>query len=208
MEQRSPEWFAARCGKVTASRIADMIARTRTGWGASRKNYAAELVIERLTGQPTEKFQSAAMAYGTECEPEARAAYAFQMDVDVVEVGFAPHPFIEMAGASPDGLIGENGLVEIKCGNSATHIETLLTKTIPDNYIKQMQWQMVCTGRAWCDFVSYDKRLPEAMRLFVKRVARDGKLITELEIAARDFLAEIDATVAALEREFAVKRAA
>ena len=124
------------------------------------------------------------------------------------EAGLYRHPTIVGTHASPDGLIGENGLVEIKCPNSAQHIDTLLTKTIPDNYIKQMQWQMICTGRAFCDFVSYDRRLPEAMRLFVKRVPRDGKLIAELEEAARVFLLEVDETVAALEREFAVKRAA
>jgi putative phage-type endonuclease len=198
MDHRTAEWFAARCGKATASRIADIIARTKTGWGASRANYAAQLVCERLAGIQEEGFSSAAMKWGTECEPEAREAYSFRADVDVVEVGFIDHPTIPMAGASPDGLVGTDGMVEIKCPNTATHIQTLLTGSIPEKYRTQMLWQMACTGRQWCDFASYDPRLPEAMRLWVQRVERDEAEITRLEDAVSEFLAEVDATVASL----------
>jgi putative phage-type endonuclease len=193
--QGTPEWRRIRAGKVTASRIGDLTARTKTGWGASRANYAAELVAERLTGEPVEKFTSAAMAHGSETEPEARAAYAWAQDVDVVEVGFVQHPSVLDAGASPDGLVGADGLVEFKCPNTATHIETLLSAEVPQRYLLQMQWQMACTGRAWCDFVSYDPRMPEDMRMVVRRVARDEALIAELEREVRAFLAEVQATV-------------
>lgn len=197
-EQRSPEWFEARLGKATASRVADIIARTKTGWGASRANYLAELVAERLTGTSAEKFTNGAMQWGTETEPEARAAYSFRQDVDVIEVGFVDHPTIAMSGASPDGLIGEDGLLELKCPNTGTHIATLLGQSVPSKYLCQMQWQLACTGRAWCDFASYDPRLPEAMRLFVQRVHRDEAAIAELEGHVREFLGEVDQTVASL----------
>jgi len=197
-EQGSQEWLQDRCGRVTASRIADLMARTKGGYSASRANYASQLICERLTGCVAPSFTNAAMIHGTETEPEARRAYEFYIDRDVVQVGFMPHPSIEMAGASPDGLIGDDGLLELKCPNSATHIETLLGGVIPDKYVKQMQFQMACTGRQWCDFASYDNRLPERMRLFVKRVDRDEELIGEIETEVRGFLAEIDETVAQL----------
>jgi len=196
--QGTDAWLQERCGKVTASRIADLMARTKSGYSASRANYASQLICERLTGCVAPSFTNAAMIHGTETEPEARRAYEFYIDRDVVQVGFMPHPSIEMAGASPDGLIGDDGLLELKCPNSATHIETLLGGVIPDKYVKQMQFQMACTGRQWCDFASYDNRLPERMRLFVKRVDRDEELIGEIETAVRGFLAEIDETVAQL----------
>lgn len=195
VEQRSAEWFGVRLGKATASRISDIIARTQKGWGASRANYAAQLICERLTGTQTESFTNTAMQWGTDHEPDARDAYAFLKDMDVEEVGFVPHPRIEMAGASPDGLVGTDGLVEIKCPNTASHIETLRAGAISDKYIVQMQWQMACTGREWCDFVSFDPRMPEHMRLFVKRVPRDDERLKELETEVAAFLAEIDATV-------------
>ncbi len=198
MIQGTDEWYAARLGKATASRIADVIAKTKSGWGASRKNYLAELVAERLTGAPAEQYVNAAMQRGTELEPQARSAYAFYRDADVTQVGFVDHPTIPMSGASPDGLVGADGLVEIKCPNTATHIETLLSATIPDKYLVQMLWQMECTGRAWCDFASYDPRLPEQMRLFVKRLARDDKRLSDIAAMVKDFLAEVDQTVAAL----------
>lgn len=192
VEQRSPEWFGMRLGKVTASRVSDVIARTKTGYSTSRANYAAQLICERLTGTPTEGFSNAAMLWGTEQEPDARDAYAFRRNVEVVELGFANHPKIEMSGASPDGLVGDDGLVEIKCPITATHIEILRAGAIADKYHVQMQWQMACTGRAWCDFVSYDPRLPEEMRLFVQRVPRDPQRIATLEAEVRAFLDEID----------------
>ena len=195
MEQRTPEWFGARLGKATASRIADITAKTKSGPSALRANYAAQLVAERLTGTQDGGFSNAAMQWGTDNEPAARDAYAFFLDVDVVEVGFVEHPQIGMAGASPDGLVGWDGLVEIKCPNTATHIDTLLSGTVPSKYLTQMQWQMACTGRAWCDFASYDPRLPEPMRLFVKRVDRDDARIAELETEVAAFLEDVRQTV-------------
>ena len=198
VEQGSDEWKAARLGRVTASRVADMTAKTKTGWGASRANYLAELVAERLTGAPAERYTNAAMEWGSENEAAARSVYEMMTDATVEQVGAVLHPSIDMALASPDGLVGTDGLVEIKCPSTATHIDTLLTQTIPDKYIKQMQFQMACTGRAWCDFVSFDPRMPGDMQLFIKRVNRYDELIAELEKETRIFLAEVDATIAAL----------
>ena len=194
--QGSPEWFAARCGKVTASRIADLSAQTKTGWGAGRANYMAQLIADRLTGNVAESFSNAAMQWGTDTEPLARSAYAFFKDATIQEVGFVDHPTIPMSGASPDGLVGENGLVEIKCPNTSTHIETLLNSKIPAKYIKQMQWQMACTGREWCDFVSFDPRMPEHLCIFVDRVHAEG--ISELETQVKDFIAEMEEKITEL----------
>lgn len=193
--QRTEEWFAARVGKVTASRIADVTAKTKTGWGAGRKNYMAELVAERLTGNRNEGFTNAAMQWGTDTEPDAVAAYEFYQCVTVEPVGFVDHPNIEMTGASPDGLVGDDGLIEIKCPNTATHLDTILTGKIDGKYIKQMQWQMACTGRKWCDFASYDPRLPEHLRLWTNRVTRDDAMIAELESTVRDFLSELQTMI-------------
>jgi putative phage-type endonuclease len=198
MQQRTEDWFKQRLGKATASRIADIVAKTKTGYSASRKNYAAQLVCERLTGVPQDGFTSPAMQWGTDTEPQARAAYCFHRDLDVSECGFFDHPEIAMSGASPDGLIGDDGLLEIKCPNTAGHIETLLGKAAPAKYVHQMMWQMACTGRAWCDFVSFDPRLPENMRLFVARLHRDDEMITELEAEVTAFLNEVGETVAQL----------
>lgn len=198
MIQGSDEWKAARLGKVTASRVADVVAKTKTGWGASRKNYLAELVAERLTGVPAESYSNAAMQWGTDTEPQARAAYQFFHDAEVTEVGFIDHPGISMTGASPDGLVGSNGMIEVKCPNTATHIDTLLAKVVPAKYLPQMQWQMACTGRQWVDYVSFDPRMPEHLRLFCKRVPRDNKYIAELELEVNAFLTELDATIKAL----------
>jgi putative phage-type endonuclease len=206
--QGSEEWKLARCGSLGASRLADAVARTKTGYGASRANLMAELLVERLTGLPTEGYTNAAMQWGTEKEPEARAAYEFRSDVDVVQVGIATHPSISGTHASPDGLIGEDGMLEIKCPNTATHAETLLGDEIAGKYVTQMQWQMACTGRKWCDFVSYDPRLPESMALFVKRVQRDDVLIATLETEAKKFLAELDAKVSELRARYERKEAA
>lgn len=197
-EQRSPEWFAARAGRVTASKIADLTARTKSGWGASRGNYLAELVAQRLTGDIPEGFTNAAMQWGTDMEPEARSAYQFMTDNAVTEVGFVIHPTIDASGCSPDGFVHADGMVEIKCPNTATHIDTLLGAPIADKYVKQMQWQMACCERAWCDFVSYDPRLPAHMVLFIQRVPRDDALIASLEHDVQVFLGEVDARVAAL----------
>lgn len=200
--QRSPEWYAARLGKATGSRISDVVAKPKSGNGpsASRKNYHAQLVSERLTGVVQDSYKSGPMERGNDVEPEARAAYAFYSGDEVTEVGFVLHPTIGMTGASPDGLVGRNGLVQFKVPNTATHLETLLGGSIPGAYITQMQWEMACTGRKHCDFVSYDNRLPEAMRLFVKHIPRDDAKIAELEREVIKFLAEVDATVNELRR--------
>jgi putative phage-type endonuclease len=192
MEQGTEEWFTIRIGKVTASRVADVIAKTKTGYSATRDNYMAQLVCERLTGQKGESFSNAAMQHGTETEPLARLSYEVATNVLVDEVGFVPHPTIEMAGASPDGLVGDDGLLEIKCPNTATHIETLLSQSVPGKYNTQMQFQMACTGRQWCDFVSFDNRLPDELQLFVKRVPRDTVFIRLIEAEIIQFLAELD----------------
>ena len=195
IEQGTPEWFAQRLGKVTASRVSDIIAKTKTGVSASRANYLAQLVAERLTGQAADTFTSGAMQHGTETEPQARMAYEAETGLMVTEVAMIQHGTIEMAGASPDGLVGEDGLVEIKCPNTSTHIATLMADKAPSQYIPQMQWQMACTGRAWCDFVSFDPRMPEDMQLFIKRVPRDNALIAEYEAEVVKFLAEVQETV-------------
>jgi putative phage-type endonuclease len=195
IEQGTPEWFAQRLGKVTASRVADIMAKTKTGVAASRGNYLAQLVAERLTGQAADTFKSGAMQHGTETEPMARMAYEAETGLIVTEVAMIQHPAIEMSGASPDGLVGEDGLVEIKCPNTSTHIATLIADKASSQYIPQMQWQMACTGRAWCDFVSFDPRMPEDMQLFIKRVPRDNDLIAEYEAEVVKFLAEVQETV-------------
>lgn len=197
-EQGSAEWLAQRLGKVTASRVADVCAKTQTGYGASRKNYLAQLVAERLSGTVQESYSNAAMQWGTETEPHAADAYSFRTGLDLDVCGFYDHPTIPMSGASPDRLVGSDGLVEIKCPLTSTHIDTLLDDSVDSRYVLQMQWQMACTGRQWCDFVSFDPRLPERLRLFIKRVPRDNDRIAELEREVRLFLRELDGKIAAL----------
>lgn len=206
--QGSAEWLSIRCGKVTASRISDVVAKTKSGLSTSRSNYMAELIAERLTGEPAEKFTNTAMQWGTEKEPEARGAYEFYRNETVQEVGFIHHPTIDASGASPDGLVGDDGLVEIKCPNTATHLDTLLGQMVPAKYVNQMQWQMSCSGRQWCDFVSYDPRLPEAMRLFIKRMPRDDKRISELETEVAAFLLEIAVKLSQLNSLYGLQDAA
>lgn len=201
IQQGTPEWFEARLGRVTASRVSDVVAKTKSGWGASRANYAAQLIAERLTGVAAESYTNAAMQWGTDTEPQARSEYEFFRDAEVVEAGFEQHPRIVMAGASPDGFVGADGLIEIKCPNTATHIDTLLSMgVIPGKYLIQMQFQMACTGRAWCDFVSFDPRMPEDLRLFVRRVERDDVVIADLEKEVEVFLGEIDAKIGDLQK--------
>ena len=189
MDQGTEEWFAARLGKVTASRAADVM--TKKG-SAARANLSAQLVLERLTNTKGESFSSAAMQWGVDQEPFARAAYEAHSGVWVDTVGFVQHPTIERAGASPDGLVGHDGLVEIKCPNTATMIDTLLTGKVPSNYATQMQMQMACTGRAWCDYAVFDSRMPVKAQLFVKRVQRDQKFIDDLNKEIIAFLAEVE----------------
>lgn len=195
MEQRSIEWFAARLGKVTASKVADVIAKTKTGYSTSRENYMAQLVCERMTGTQGEGFTNTAMQWGTDQEPLARAAYEAAQDVLVDEVGLVTHPTILMSAASPDGLVGNDGLIEIKCPNTATHIETVLTEKVPTKYIPQMQWQMACTQRKWCDFVSFDPRMPEGLQLFIQRVDFDSEYVKMLEAEITGFLAELETKI-------------
>lgn len=199
IEQGTQEWLQQRLGKLTASRIADALARTKTGWGASRANLMAALVAERLTGVSQDSYTNGAMQWGIDTEPKAKAAYEFRNDIDIAPAGFVPHPRIAMSGASPDGYVGDDGLIEIKCPNIATHIETLLGAEIDGRYVKQMQWQMACTGRAWCDFASFDPRLPPEMQLHVRRVHRDDKLISEMEVEASVFLEQVAARVERLQ---------
>ena len=189
MEQRTTEWHQARLGKVTASRVSEVIAK---GKGATRESYMADLIVERLTGQRGGGFSTAHMEWGTEQEPHARAAYSARTGELAEEVGFIQHPRLEHAGASPDGLVNDEGLVEFKCPATSTHLDTLLAGEVPTKYIPQIQFQMACTGRKWCDFVSYDPRLPEHLRMFVKRVERDDKYITTLEGEVKTFLAELN----------------
>jgi putative phage-type endonuclease len=190
MEQRTEEWFAARLGKVTASRVADVLAKIKSGESASRKNYKMELVVQRLTGKAGESFTNAAMEWGTEQEPFARMAYEAHTGTFVKEEGFVDHPTIEGFGCSPDGIVGD-GLIEIKCPNTANHIETVLENKAPSKYIPQMQCQMACTGAKWCDFVSFDPRLPEDLQLFVVRVERDQEYIDSMEVEVKQFLSEV-----------------
>ena len=195
MKQGTDEWFSARLGKATASRVADILAKVKAGEAAARANYRAELVAERLTGKAQESFTTKQMQWGTDSEPLARAAYEAETGAMVEEVGLFDHPSIAMAGASPDGLVGDDGQIECKCPDTKTHIETILADAVPSRYVPQIQWQMACTGRAWCDFVSFDPRMPVEQQLFIKRVQRDDKYITEtLEPEVSRFLAEVEQT--------------
>lgn len=202
VEQGSPEWFAQRCGLVTASRVADVVARTKTGFGASRANYMAQLIAERLTGTVAESYTNAAMQWGTDMEPEARATYEFFTNSTVEPAAFVQHPSIAETGASPDGYVGTDGLVEVKCPITATHIETLLGGSVAGKYVTQIQWQLACTKRQWCDFVSYDPRMPASMNLFIKRVPRDDAMIAALEADVIDFLNELRLTVHRLRSKY------
>lgn len=202
IEQGSEAWFAARCGLVTASRVADVIARTKSGWGASRTNYMAQLVAERLTGTVAESYTNAAMQWGVEHEDEARSTYGFLTNATVEQASFVPHPTIAETGASPDGYVGSCGLVEIKAPQTATHIDTLLSGTIPAKYVTQIQWQLACTGRQWADFVSFDPRMPATMSTFIKRLERDEAVIAALEKDVTDFLNELRDTVHRLRSKY------
>ena len=204
-EQGTENWFADRLGKVTASRLADVLAKTKTGYSASRTNYITQLVLERITNTRAESYSNAAMQWGTEQEPFARAAYEAHTGQMVEEVGFIPHPDIEAAGASPDGLVGNDGMVEIKCPSSSTVLEVWLTHSQGGNavdakYYAQMQWQMRCANRAWCDYVVFDPRMPAKAQLFIFRVERNPDWLKIAEDEVTTFLAEVDAKVVALNK--------
>ena len=191
--QRSRAWRDQRCGKVTASRLPDLVARTKTGPSASRGSYMTQLLAERLSGEPQLIPASGAMRWGVEHEAEAALVYSFLYDLEVGPCGFFDHPTITGSGASPDGLLGLEGLIEIKCPTSTTHIETLSSGEIPPKHLHQIHWQLACTGRGWCDFVSYDPRMPPELRLFVRRVERDDQAIASLEAEVTSFLQELEA---------------
>ena len=201
IEQRTDEWFQQRLGKVTASRISDVIAKTKTGVSTSRQNYLVQLVSERLTGKKGDSFVNQAMIDGIERESAARELYMRTRGVSVTEVGFFDHPTIAMSGASPDGAVNAEedgkyaGLIEIKCPIETTHTNTLMSKSVPSKYIPQMQWQLACTGAKWVDFVSYNPNFPEELQLFVARVDRDDTYIGELEAEVIKFLDEVEQTI-------------
>ena len=201
IEQRTEEWFQQRLGKVTASRISDVIAKTKTGVSTSRQNYLVQLVSERLTGKKGDSFVNQAMLDGIERESAARELYERTRGVSVTEVGFFDHPTIAMSGASPDGAVNAEedgkyaGLIEIKCPIETTHTNTLMSKSVPSKYIPQMQWQLACTGAKWVDFVSYNPNFPEELQLFVARVDRDDTYIGELEAEVIKFLDEVEQTI-------------
>ena len=190
MEQRSEEWFQARLGKVTASRVSDVLSKIKTGESASRRNYKIQLVSERLTGEKQETYINQAMQDGIDREFYARERYV-QQHGEVEEVGFIQHPTLE-AGASPDGMVGTDGILEIKCPMGSTHTETLMTQEVASKYVPQIQFQLLVTGRKWCDFVSYNPMFPEHLQLFVKRVEADPVYQKELESEVKQFLSEVD----------------
>jgi len=196
--QGSPEWLAERAGKVTASMVSAVLAKPET---AGYRDYQAQLVAEILTGKTQgSDYTNAAMQFGTEMEPLARSAYEAETGFSVDEVGFCQHPTIERAGASPDGLVGNSGLVEIKCPKVATHLAYLLAGVVPAGYKNQMMWQMACTGREWCDFASFRPDLPEHLQLFIVRFKRDPERIKELEAAVVAFLDTVDKMVNQLKK--------
>jgi putative phage-type endonuclease len=197
IEQGSEAWLQLRLGKITASRITDVIAQVKSGEAAGRENYRIELVCERLTGKPTEGFTNAHMERGTELEPFARAWYEVEKGEFVKQVPFVDHPTIKNAGASPDGIIGE-GLIEIKCPMAKTHIKYLLEDRVPAKYMPQMAWQMACTHSKWVDFVSYCPELPQDMQMFIKRYERDDAYIAELEAKVIEFDIEVEQVIARL----------
>lgn len=200
--QGTPAWLAARAGSLGASSMGDALAKTKTGWGASRANLKARIVTERITGAPVETFTNAAMQRGNELEPQARAMYAFHSGQDVAEVGIILHPRIKHTHCSPDGMVGDVGMVEIKCCGAARHIEMLTDSPPEDRYIKQCLWQMACTGRQWVDLTYFHPDLPEAMQLVIHRINRDEAVIAEMEAEVETFLAEVAAKVADLEARY------
>jgi hypothetical protein len=198
LEQGSDEWAHARCGNVTASRAADVVATIKSGEAAVRRNYRTEIICEILTGEPYPRYKSPEMQWGIDQEPFARAAYEIDRNVMVDVCGFVLHPEVDRFGASPDGLVPDEGMIQIKCPNTSTHISWMLAGTVPLEHMPQMIAEMSCTGREWCDFVSYDPRLPEHLRLFVRRFARDNSFIGAMEREVRKFNKEIDDVLASL----------
>ena len=195
VQQGTAEWHQLRLGKVTASRVADILAKTKTGASASKQNYLIELAIQRVTGAIEESYSNSFMQWGTETEPQARVAYEVATGNFVDQVPFVEHPSIKWFGCSPDGLVGDKGLVEIKCRNSANHWETIKLDEVPKKYWIQMQAQLSCTGKEWNDYVSFDPRMPERSQLYIKRVFRDEEFILDMESEVKNFIAEVEAEV-------------
>jgi putative phage-type endonuclease len=189
---RSPEWHAFRCGSLGGSDIAAALGRTQKGWASTRIDVATRLLIERLTGKPMETWVSRPMQRGIDLEPEARRAYVFRTDNDVVECDPVRHPAIAWAHASPDGLIGDDGMAQFKCPLEKAHIALLMGAQVPADYVMQCQWEMACARRAWSDFVSYQPDFPASMQLVIRRIERDQEYIAELEEQAALFLDEVD----------------
>jgi len=193
--QGTPEWKSARAGIVTASRINDVMAKIKTGEAAARRDYRAQIIAEILTGTPQDPdYENTAMIWGKEQEPNARSAYEMAQGVMVQQVGLVLHPALDRSAASPDGLV-DDGLLEIKCPKTATHLNYLLENRVPKEYENQMLWQMACCERAWCDFVSFDPRLPEDMQLFIKRFSRNEARILEITEEVKLFLSEVDSVI-------------
>ena len=201
VEQGTPEWHELRRGKVTASRVADILAKTKTGPSASRQNYLIELALQRITKTIQSSYTNDAMAWGTATEPQARVAYEVATHNFVDQVPFIDHPTISGFGCSPDGLVGADGLLEIKCPNSATHWEYFKAKEPPKKYFIQMQAQMAVTGAKWCDFVSFDPRMPERSQLLIVNVPRDYEFINYMNAEIQQFLSEVETEVKLIENQ-------
>ena len=195
--QRHEDWVADRVGKITASRVKDISAKPRKG--KALNSIMLNLLKERLTGEVTDFYINEAMQWGIDQEPNAIASYENITGEFVVGCGLINHPTISMSGASPDGLIGKDGLLEAKCPNTETHLNTILTQQVPDEYLPQITWQMACTGRKWCDFVSYDPRLPEHLQLVVIRVFAEDLDIAGIEQSVIKFNQKIDQIITELD---------
>jgi putative phage-type endonuclease len=207
VEQRSDEWFEARCGSLGASKIGVALSRLKRSGErtAAAEDYLYELAAERITGVPAKR--SNPMYWGRDHEDEARASYAFLTNLPVIKIGLIPHPTIERAHASPDSLVGDEGGLELKCPTSATHLRTLLSGQVPEDHLPQVHWSLACSGRAWWDFVSYDPRFPDPLQFFQKRVMRDETIIAGMEADAREFLAELEDKLKALDGRYSVEAA-
>jgi hypothetical protein len=207
VEQRSEEWFLARCGSLGASKIGEALSRLKRSGERTKvaSDLMYELAAERLTGVPAKRVNAA--WWGAEHEDEARASYAFLTNLPVIKIGLIPHPTIEGAHASPDSLVGDDGGLEIKCPTSSVHLQTLLADAVPEEHLAHIQWNMACSGRRFWDFVSYDPRFPDGLQFFIKRVARDDAVIASMEADARDFLAELGSKLLALEKRYPAEAA-
>ena len=210
MEQRSEEWFLARCGSLGGSKIKDALARLKKS--GERMQVAVdlqwELAAERITGVPAKRVN--ALWWGKEHEDEARRNYAFLTNLEVVKVAILHHPMIANAHASPDSLVGDEGGLEIKCPTSSVHLQTLLADAVPEEHLPQIQWNMACAGKArrWWDFVSYDPRFPPEMQYFQHRVMRDDAMIETLEVQGGAFIEEVDHIIAEAHEKYPSEAAA